>query len=224
MGRESAFGVDMNSLLEEAPRTLRDAKDRAIVEVAMRLFLENGYQSVPTELIAKEAGVSKSTLYAHYSGKDKLFEEIVTRQTAEIGARIDIPATYSGDPQKALATVGLKLVRLFQEDKVTAIRRLLIAEVRRFPELARRFEEIGPAMLRQRLTNFLRLMQAAGDVEIDDFELASEQLISLLIGTLNLSLDLGLPLPPADVIEHQVGKSVQLFLRGYSPRAALNGP
>jgi TetR/AcrR family transcriptional repressor of mexJK operon len=222
-GREPAFGVKMNSLLEEPPRTLRDAKDRAIIEVAMRLFLERGYQSVPTELIAKEAGVSKSTLYAHYSGKDKLFEEIVTRQTTEFCARIDIPTIYSGDPQKSLETVALKLVWLFQEKKSTAMRRLLISEIRQFPELARRFEKMGPGKLRQRMTNFMQLMQAAGDVEIDDFELASEQLISLLIGALNFSLDLGLPLPPADVIEHQVRKSVQLFLRGYSPRTALNG-
>lgn len=213
----------MNSLLEDGPRTLREAKDRAIIEVAMRLFLENGYQSVSTETIAKEAGVSKSTLYAHYSGKDKLFEAIVTRQTSEIGACIDIPATYAGDPHNTLEAVALKLVRLFQTDKSTAIRRLLISEIRRFPDLARRFEKIGPATLRQRMTFFLRLMQEAGDVEIDDFELASEQLISLLFGTMNLSLDLGLPFPPADLIEHQVRQAIRLFLRGYSPQAAPIG-
>jgi AcrR family transcriptional regulator len=51
-----------------------------VLDVAGRLFYENGIHSVGVELIAAEAGVTKKTLYARFSSKDALVTQCLQRR------------------------------------------------------------------------------------------------------------------------------------------------
>lgn len=57
--------------MPQDPRNRRRAEThRRIYEVAMRLFLERGYDDVPVGEIARAAGVSVPTFYAHFTNKE----------------------------------------------------------------------------------------------------------------------------------------------------------
>src|SRR5215470_15651246 len=67
------------------PRPGRPPKDLAgdvktrILDAAQRTFLKRGYQSASLDEIAEAAPASKPTIYAHFDGKEALFEAVVAR-------------------------------------------------------------------------------------------------------------------------------------------------
>ncbi len=58
-----------------------DVKER-ILDAAQRVFLKRGYQSASLDEIAEVAPASKPTIYAHFEGKEALFEAVVARVIA----------------------------------------------------------------------------------------------------------------------------------------------
>ncbi len=47
-----------------------------ILEVARKVFMENGYDGTSMQMIANEAGINKSLLHYYYRSKDRLFHQI----------------------------------------------------------------------------------------------------------------------------------------------------
>lgn len=52
-------------------------KKEIILETALILFADKGYEATPTSLIAKTAGVSEGLIFKHYSSKGNLLEAVV---------------------------------------------------------------------------------------------------------------------------------------------------
>ena len=129
------------------PRPGRPPKDLAgdvkarILDAAQRVFLERGYQSASLDEIAETAPASKPTIYAHFSGKQALFEAVVARV-------IDGLTDFDGfEPkgrsvQDKLASLGIEVVERFIEDTI-GVTRATIAEAERFPALSRHVHEAG---------------------------------------------------------------------------------
>jgi AcrR family transcriptional regulator len=55
-----------------------------VLSVSSALFAEHGYYAVSMEEIAAAAGVSRATLYRHFSAKDTILAELTRRAVAEI--------------------------------------------------------------------------------------------------------------------------------------------
>ena len=129
------------------PRPGRPSKDLAgdvkarILDAAQRVFLKRGYQSASLDEIAETAPASKPTIYAHFPGKEALFEAVVARV-------IDGLTDFEGfEPkgrsvQDKLASLGIEVVERFIEDTI-GITRATIAEADRFPALSRQVHEHG---------------------------------------------------------------------------------
>src|SRR5579875_3414141 len=58
-------------------------KVESILAAAKRSFLARGFEAVSMDAIAREAGVSKATVYAHFSGKEELFGAVIGRAGPE---------------------------------------------------------------------------------------------------------------------------------------------
>ncbi|MBX9764445.1 MAG: TetR/AcrR family transcriptional regulator, partial [Pseudomonadaceae bacterium] len=58
-------------------------KRKAILEAAKSLFLSRGYDGSSMDVIAAEAGVSKLTVYSHFTDKETLFAEAVKSKCEE---------------------------------------------------------------------------------------------------------------------------------------------
>ena len=64
-------------------------KRRRIIEAAWRLALRNGLRATTMEALAREAGVAKGTLYAHFPDKETVFDGAVADLLVELAAAFD---------------------------------------------------------------------------------------------------------------------------------------
>jgi AcrR family transcriptional regulator len=80
---------------------------RALVDVALRLFTEQGYAATSLDQVVAGARVTKGALYHHFSGKQAVFEAVFEKIETDASARIRKALKGSRDPwEKAL--IGLR--------------------------------------------------------------------------------------------------------------------
>jgi AcrR family transcriptional regulator len=80
---------------------------RALVDVASRLFTEQGYAATSLDQIVAGARVTKGALYHHFSGKQAVFEAVFEKIESDASRRIRKALKGSRDPwEKAL--LGLR--------------------------------------------------------------------------------------------------------------------
>jgi TetR/AcrR family transcriptional regulator, mexJK operon transcriptional repressor len=128
------------------PRSIR--KRRAIVEAATTVFLRKGYLGTSMDEIAALAGVSKQTVYKHFADKERLFSEIVRSTVDEVAEGVFgevIRLEDSGDVEADLRDLARRQLAAVMQPRLLRLRRLVIGESGRFPELGRTFYERGPA-------------------------------------------------------------------------------
>jgi AcrR family transcriptional regulator len=193
-------------------------KSELMLEAARRLFAEVGYEAASMDLIAKTAGVSKATLYAHFDSKENLFVEILE---AAIGRPADqdwIPERIEGDAEVVLRRLAQGMARFFVDGRGLAVYRLFVADLHRFPELVARFHAAGPMAMWARVTALMAQMGEQGALAIDDPATAADHFLALVQGRLPFDRSIGLPPPPDAEIERHVESALQFFLRGYAPR------
>ncbi|MDO9712799.1 TetR/AcrR family transcriptional regulator [Paracraurococcus lichenis] len=216
--------VTAPDLLE--PAEAASPKRRAILAAATRLFMAEGYGAVSMDAVAKAAAVSKATLYAHFGAKDRLFAAIITEACetmrglacGEAGAE-DLP------PRAALRRLGRHWLGFLLDRHAVAVRRIVVAEGPRFPELARAFYDNGPAATRAWLAGWIEGEVARGRLRCADPALAAEQFIALLTGDMMLRATLGLgEAPSATAIEQQVEAAVDTFCHAFVVEASQRGP
>lgn len=180
-------------------RRSADARE-AIVRAATELFLAHGYQAAGTDRIAAVAGVSKQTVYNQFGDKEKLFAAVVLGVTATAEAFADeVAATLGavGRPEEvdpALRELSRRWVRAVLSPRVLAVRRLVIGEAGRFPELAARYHHRAPAATLRVLATALAGLVERGLLDLDDPERTATDLAFVLFGA---ELDRGMFDPAA---------------------------
>lgn len=70
----------MNGLMRSATRKKREY----MIEVALRLFIERGYEQVSVDDIIAATNTSKGTFYHYFKGKDEILREIFRKQIQTI--------------------------------------------------------------------------------------------------------------------------------------------
>ena len=199
-------------------------KRRQILDAATELFVAQGYGAVSMDAVARVAGVSKATLYAHFESKDRLFATIIEdacRTNILDASMLPDPAT---DLREALLAIALRMLRFIVAARSIAIHRVVIAESGRFPELGRAFYDHGPARVRAVLATWLAARDADGRLNVQKPAVAAEQFIGLLRSSVFVRATLGMA-PAEDEIEQTAVEAVATFLRAFaSPVYSPSGP
>src|SRR5689334_23918731 len=90
---------------------------RRILEAARTHFNEHGLERASVDAIAADAGVSKMTIYSHFTSKEGLFEAVVRDRTDRVmGGLAGVEALDPNRPQKALMTIGEYFLTLAREE------------------------------------------------------------------------------------------------------------
>ncbi len=105
------------------------------------MFLKKGYQGASLDEIAEVAPASKPTIYAHFPGKEALFEAVVARVLEGL-TNFEGFEPKGRTVQDKLASLGSEVVERFIEETL-GITRATIAEADRFPALSRHVHEAG---------------------------------------------------------------------------------
>src|SRR3954454_19412856 len=115
-------------------------KRRDIVNAATEHFLAHGYAGTSMDAVAAEAAVSKQTIYKHYSDKESLFAEIVTTTVREASGPVQdlvVGLEQTEDLETDLRNLARRQLHLVMQPALLQLRRLVIGESARFPELGR---------------------------------------------------------------------------------------
>ena len=162
------------------------------------------------------AGVSKGTLYNYFAGKKELFAAFMQREcTGQLLLELD-----EIDPQMpaeaSLLRIGHRIAAMLASESGLLIHRMVVAEARKFPELAHAFHEAGPSRAMARLIPLIERMGQSGQLHVPDPAFAAHQLFALLSAGPIMKLRMGVIATVSDAeIDHTVREAVNLFLRGY---------
>lgn len=191
-------------------------KHNAMLDAAACLFFRNGLEGVTMEAVAREANVSKVTVYGHFATKEALFGSVIRRETDTIRRGLDkLPDTHEAVRQ-SLIEVGTSLVHFLLEPHVLAVERVMNAQGKQHPELLQAFFEAGPWATKQWLQEKLEGLTHAGQLTLDAHGLAADQLCSMWQGMLVTEVRMGVRQPPSDKELHlQISSAVDVFLAAY---------
>ncbi len=194
-------------------------KRRAVVEAAADLFLSQGYGAVSMDVIAREAGVSKATLYAYFPSKEKLFATIVASNCVRLQTlAASMPERYAADTRAMLTGMGVEWLTFFLQPRTLGLYRVVMAEAPRFPELAASFYEAGPHALKQWMINWIAAETAAGRLDVQDAYVAAEHFLALLRTSVFFRATLDLPPAPTEAdIARVANAAADTFLRAFGP-------
>jgi TetR/AcrR family transcriptional regulator, mexJK operon transcriptional repressor len=219
----SAPDPTLGSLANEAmdPRVARSRT--AIMEAAAEVFLERGYSGARMGDIARRAGVARRTVFNVHGDKDALFLDVLGEavDTAErFSAAVGQSLGESTDPETDLRQTGLQLARAVLGGRIIALRRLLITEVARLPDLACDYYERAPGRVMRSLADAFTRLSERGLMQVDNPVMAAEQFAFLVMGA---SMDRALfepdgSSPSVALVEARAAAGVDAFLRAYPIR------
>ena len=201
-------------------------KRRAIMVAATALFLRNGYQGTSMDDIAAAAAVSKQTVYKNFADKERLFGEIVLGITGTAELFVDVVAETlreTEDLEKDLRDLARRYLASVLQPEVLQLRRLVIGEAGRFPDLARSYYKRAPERVLAALAASLQRLAERGLLRLEDPVLAAQHFAFLV---LSIPLDRAMFLRfeesfTAADLERFADAGVRVFLAAYGqPRPA----
>lgn len=196
-------------------------KRAAILDAAKRLFPHAGFEATSMDAIATEAGVSKLTVYSHFTDKETLFFAAIRARCEEQMPAMLFDVDPTGPVRDQLEAIAHAFLSLVMAPEALALHRLVHSGVGTTPKLVQSFWDAGPKRVQGGFQQFLHNEVAAGQLVITDVPRAAAQFFSLLKGELHARLLCGCVEPISqDDIDRHVCASVELFLCGYAPRSA----
>jgi TetR/AcrR family transcriptional repressor of mexJK operon len=199
-----------------------ERRRQAIIQAAAEVFLQHGYLGATTDEVAARASVSKQTLYKYFADKQHLFAETILDTTVQVvdGLSSAVASTLQDaqDVRQALRDVANGWVRGLLQPEVLRLRRLVIAEADRFPEVGRAWFDRGFDRALVILGEALRGLADRGLLHnLSDPTLAAYQFAGLVMyQPMNQVMFAGTQaLPPADKLNRIADSAVDMFLASY---------
>jgi AcrR family transcriptional regulator len=193
----------------------QDRRD-TILNVAQCYFLEHGYAGTSMSGIAAELGGSKGTLWNYFPSKPALFSAVLDRVAKAYRARLSQLLDPGNALEPTLRVACLSLLTKVTSPEAIALHRLIVAEGRRFPELAQIFFDLAPMNTRLLLADFLRGAMQRGQLRQADPVDAARALMSLTMSNSHHQMLMGqIEQPDPSQLEADVHFAVDLFLRAY---------
>ncbi len=193
--------------------------EREIIAAATATFVRKGYDGTSMEEIATKAAVSKQTIYKHFTDKETLFGEVVT---ASAGRANDIVESVTNLLSEAefraggLQQLAHLLMKMFMDDDLLRLRRLIIANADRMPQLGRSWYKNGFERMFGSMAACFQQLAGQGLLRTPDPLLAASHFFGLLLWTpMNEAMFTGsVQRSKADLARH-ADASVEAFLAIY---------
>ena len=191
------------------------AKERRILDAALKVFAEQGYSGASMDAIAALAGVSKPTLYQYFGGKEQLFTAIMVEHRDTMLGAFEEPDGL-GLVAELWAFAWHYADTVLRPDFLS-LARLIIGEAQRFPEIGRAYQAAGPERMLQGMMDYLSARKAEGRLTFDDAEMAAEDLWGLILSApRNRALHDPENLPSRTDLHRFVTNGLRVFLKAYS--------
>jgi AcrR family transcriptional regulator len=150
-----------------------------MLEAARALWLEHGYRT-SMDAVARRAGCSKQTVYAHFGSKEGLFRCVIDDLVAPLMANLDL---RDGDLETTLLNFAYAHMEKLGEPETVARRRILIGEATRYPDESKALLQGGLDAIQERLAGLIDAAMQRGELRRDDADVAAEMFIGMNYGT-----------------------------------------
>ncbi|TPJ22732.1 TetR/AcrR family transcriptional regulator [Mesorhizobium sp. B2-7-2] len=194
-------------------------KDREIIEAATAAFIANGYDGTSMEEIATRACASKQTVYKHFTDKETLFSKVVestASQTNDVVESVTMLLSEAKFLEGGLQQLARRLVTTLMNDELLRLRRLIIANADRMPQLGRSWYDKGFERMLSSVAACFQKLTGRGLLQTDDPRLAASHFFGMLLWIpMNEAMFTGRnPRSKAD-LERHADASVEAFLAAY---------
>jgi TetR/AcrR family transcriptional repressor of mexJK operon len=196
-------------------------KRAAVLEAAAKVFLSGGYLGASMDEIADLAGVSKQTVYTYFSNKEALFAAMASALSNEASDRVQNSVAEFGeddDLEGYLVGYAVRQLEVVLTPRILQLRRLVIGEVGRFPELGAALYAGGPGRAIASLAATFERLADRGALSVHDPLLAATQFNWLIMSApLNRTMLLGDgAIPSSKELREHAREGVRMFLAAYS--------
>ena len=181
---------------------------QALLDAALELLVERGYEATTTLAVAQRAGSSKETIYAWFGSKAGLFAAMIEANAAEANARVEAALDGAGDPRQTLVAFSDGLLRLLLGERALALNRAAISS----PELADVLLRHGRHRTGPLVESYLARLAASGELAIDDPDDAFRLLYGLVVQDSQIRALLGERPLTRPAIRRRAAQAVDRFL------------
>lgn len=199
-------------------RAQAEARREQLLDVALDLFLEHGFEQATIEMIAAHVGMNRRTVYARYADKATLFRAAVQRAidrqviSPEVLADLD-----TGDLAQTLEAVArLRVSQVMTRDGVR-LQRTINTESYRFPDIlsSNYLQSTKPVI--DFVAGLFDRGVATGTLAPTDTTLAAQTFMSMVVGGWVRRIVIGRE-PTPEEFDARVHFTVGLLLNGLLPR------
>jgi AcrR family transcriptional regulator len=216
-GQTDAFGIP----IIPAPVDAALRKRQAMIDAALAEFLREGYSAASMDAITARSGVSKATIYKHFGSKERLFLAVIGGILPTSFADLEpfnSTIAEAEDLRAALITLTLDWARILLRPDIMSLRRLVIGEIDRFPQLGRLWYRINYDMNNAPLIDAFTELSRRGVLRVPDPVLAVQQLVAATVGVPQLVHTFSPEVAIDDAeLSRMITSGVDLFLRGARP-------
>lgn len=215
----------MNSPPSKRPITRKPRKGRPTAEESLELderikasaldhFLQHGFDAATMDNIARDAGITKRTLYARYSDKDTLFQQVLSWALVQWR---EVNLDVEREPGMSLKDELLRVAELMLQRelnlKVVQLGRIATSQIERIQTLQSPALSMGWSPRMQAVISILKHHAEQGTVVIPDAEMAAELFISLVVGIPTRLAAFGV-FRDAEFEQRRLEEAVRIFLQG----------
>lgn len=203
------------------PRAIRtrldDERLGELLDVAAEEFIREGFSAASTNEIARRANSSKTTFYSRFPTKEKLFLAVIERRMSR-----KLQEAAAGLPEEppvaeTLRNYAAALIRGVLSKDQLALVRVISMESVNFPELGKRFYELGPKRGEAIMAAYFEKQVEKGRLSDDDTQRMAEHFLSLITGGpirwFMLAFDPNAPSQSA--LEKHINAAIEVFMRAY---------
>jgi AcrR family transcriptional regulator len=189
--------------------TDRSARDR-IIDAALELMFERGYDGTTTRTIAERADVNEVTLFRQFGTKRNLLMAVIDRETDIAEEVTDTQFAFTGDLEKDLRMAGMRMSReMVERGKLVKI---IMMEATKDPEV---WEHVSktPFMVIGYVTRYFEEARDRGKIRDVDPYVAAIAFFSFFFRTMIANAFLGRDVF-IEMDEGSIGAMVDIFING----------
>lgn len=202
-------------------REQAEARHEELLDAALDLFLERGFELATIEMIAARVSMTKRTVYARHPDKAALFRAAVQRAIERHTVPQEVlEGLDDGDLAETLVAIGRMRLEQLSTPNGLRLQRIINTESYRFPEIFASSFEQSAAPVVDFVVGLIDRAVAAGELAPTNSRLAASAFMSMVVGGQARAIVRGRT-PTPEELEEKVRFSVHLLLDGLRPRGGV---
>jgi AcrR family transcriptional regulator len=176
-----AGGSDSKERRRYAPRLPPEQRREQLLDAALSVIVEQGYEGISIEAVARAAGVTRPVVYDHFPNLAELLQTLIAREERRSLAQLAdvLPGlAYDKDPAETLVGGVSRFLEAVRDRPTTW--RLILLPLEGTPAIVRDSVEGNRSRILGQIRRFVAWLMERGDLPADlDAELAARTLRDL---------------------------------------------